>query len=252
MKKKKGMIALASVGLAALSAIATSRYLSAADERALGGAQLVDVLLAKRDIAKGLPGEQALDGGFIEVGQLPRRFRPPTAVLDVKSLRGKVALGPLAVGVPIVGGDFVDPRDTVVSFAQRIPKGMQAVTISADEVRGVARLVVPGDRVNLLVTMRENPDDEATARTRFVLQGIEVLAVGQTTGLEPGEAAPAKRPEEDGAAKAQGHLITLAVPAQDAARVVFSHVSGGLHLTLVPPDFRPAPVAPVDRANLSS
>jgi pilus assembly protein CpaB len=248
------LILIAAAAIAAVTAFVTFSYLSSADQRAFGDAQLVEVLSVQKDIAKGFPGERALDEGYIATTRIPRKFFPARAVVDAQMLRGKVALAPLVAGVPVVDGNFVDPRVARESLAQRLGKGMQAVTLAVSEVQGVARLVVPGDRVNMLLTS----DDTAAGgkTTQFVLQGIEVLAVGTSTELQPGERAPAATAAaERQAGQAQtvdSGLITFSVPGLDAARVVQASEVGAIHLTLVPPDFAPGPVAPVNRGNLFS
>jgi pilus assembly protein CpaB len=249
--KHRLLILIAAVALAAVTAVATLGYVSSADQRAFAGAQLVEVLIVKKDVVKGFPGERALDEGYIARDRIPRKFYPAGAIVDSQTLRGKVALAPLAAGLPIVDGSFVEPRLAHESFAQRLEKGMQAVTLSISDVAGVARLVVPGDLVNLMLT---TPDvDPASKTTRFVLQGVEVLAVGNSTELQPGEQAP---PQPEGRAgqlpTTESGLMTFSVPALDAERVVNANLTGEIHLTLVPPDFTPAPVPPVNRGNLYS
>jgi pilus assembly protein CpaB len=248
VSNRRLLILVVAVAVAAVTAWATFSYVSAADQRAFAGAQLVQVLMVKKDIPKGFPGEKALDEGYIAKDSIPRKFYPAKAVVDPQSLRGKVALAPLAAGVPVVDGSFVDPRVAQESFAQRLDKGMQAVTLSVSDVEGVARLIVPGDRVNLMVTT----GDAKGKTTQMVVQGVDVLAVGNTTTLQPGQQAPAQ-PEGQAAGKApttQSGLITFAVPAIDAERLVEAGEVGAIHLTLVPPDFAPAPVPPVNQGNL--
>ncbi|MDQ3945402.1 MAG: Flp pilus assembly protein CpaB [Actinomycetota bacterium] len=248
MGNRRVLILVAAIGLAAVTAFATFNYVSSADERALGDAELVEVFMVKQDIEKGLPGERALDEGFITKDRIPKKFYPAKAVVNVQTLRGKVALAPLAAGIVVVDGSFVEPRLARESFAQRIDKGMQAVTLSVSDVQGVARLVVPGDKVNMLITTTLDPN--AGPQTQFVLQALEVLAVGNATELQPGEVAPAAQSAAGTAQTADSGLITFAVPALEAERVVHASQAGTIHLTLVPPDFTPAPVPPVNRANL--
>lgn len=250
MSNRRVLILVVAVGLAAVTAFATFNYVSSADERALGDAELVEVFMVKKDIEKGFPGERALDESYIVKDRIPKKFYPSKAVVNVQTLRGKVALAPLAAGVPVVDGSFVEPRLARESFAQRIDKGMQAVTLSVNDVQGVARLVVPGDKVNMLITTTLDP--AAGPQTQYVLQALEVLAVGNTTELQPGEVAPTTQSQAGTAQTADSGLITFAVPALDAERVVHAAQAGTIHLTLVPPDFTPAPVPPVNRGNLFS
>jgi len=251
VSNRRTVIIVAAVALAAISALASWRYLSGVNDRAFKRAQLVTYYVANRDIERGLPGDRALSEKFIVKSSIPRKNYPAKAVTDAKVLQGKVAVGNIAAGVPIVEGDFADARTAVVSFAQRIPKGNQAVTISVDQVKGVAGLIVPGDKVNLLVTL----DAGNNASTNALLQGVEVLAVGQSAELQPGEASAAKPATSTGQpvqTVQNAGLITFSVPAVQASKIVEAASVGQLYLTLVPPDFTPAPVPVVNRANLFS
>jgi pilus assembly protein CpaB len=259
---RRVLILVVGVTLAAVSAFSAYSYASSADKRAFGDAKLVQIFIVKKDIGKGLPGERALDEGYITKERIPAKFYPARAVVNIQALRGKVAVAPLAAGVPVVDGSFVEPRVASESFAQRLDKGMQAVTISVSDVQGVARLVVPGDHVNMLVTIEEAAGDTTDGAdgaagagqktTRFALQNIEVLAIGNSTQLQPGEQAPATETAAGQVQTVDSGLITFAVPALDAERVVHASETGAIHLTLVPPDYTPVPVPPVNRGNLFS
>lgn len=253
MGNRRVLILVIAVTLAGLTAFLTFHYADSADERAFKDAELVEAFLVKKDIPKGFPGERAIDEGYIGKESIPRKFFPAKGITNAQALRGQVALAPLSAGLPIVDGSFVEPRVAQESFAQRLGKGMQAVTLAISDVQGVARLVVPGDHVNLMLTT-EKPGAGGGAgekETQFVLQNIEVLAVGNSTTLQPGEAAVQAAEVTAGQAMTvDSGLMTFAVPGIDAERVVHSSELGSIHLTLVPPDYTPAPVPPVNRGNL--
>ncbi len=233
--------------LAVMTALATFKYVSKADERALGDAKPVSVFVVMKDIPKGLSGARALDEGYIAKEQMPQKFYPANAVVDPQTLRGKVAVAELASGLPVVQGAFADPQVARESFADLIDKGMQAVTLSVSDVQAVARLVVPGDYVNLLLTW----DDANNKTTQTVLQKVKVIAIGNSTELQPGQVAPNQPQTPAGVAQtASSGLMTFALSAQDAERAVHASELGSIHLTLVPKDFTPAPVPPVNRGNL--
>ncbi|HEV3365127.1 MAG TPA: Flp pilus assembly protein CpaB [Acidimicrobiia bacterium] len=255
MGNRRVLILVIAVALAGLTAFLTFNYANTADERAFDGAELVKVYMVKKDIPKGMPGEKALDEGYIGQESIPRKFFPAKAITNPQSLRGQVAMAGLSTGVPIVEGSFVEPRLAQESFAQRLGKDKQAVTLAVSDVEGVARLVVPGDRVNLMLTTDKPgaPGQTAGKETQFVLQNIEVLAVGNSTTLQPGETAVQPQSVQAGQAKTvDSGLMTFAVPGIDAERVVHASHVGSIHLTLLPPDYSPAPVAPVNSGNLFS
>lgn len=255
MGNRRVLILVIAVALAGLTAFLTFNYANAADERAFKDAELVEVFLVRKDIPKGFPGEKAVDEGYIGKESIPRKFFPAKAITNAQALRGQVALAGLSAGVPVVEGNFVEPRAAQESFAQRLGKDQQAVTLSVSDVQAVARLVVPGDHVNLMLTTdKPAAAGEPTGKqTQFVLQNVEVLAVGNSTALQPGESAVEPQALQAGVVKtADSGLMTFAVPALDAERVVHASQVGAIHLTLVPPDFAPAPVPPVNDGNLFS
>src|SRR5205823_12958571 len=112
------------------------------------------------------------DVTLVESSDVPQKYRPTTAVTDISTSKGKVALNDLSAGQVVVDGMFVDPRVTTVSFAQRIPAGQVAISIQVDQIRGVANLIVPGDQVNILASA---PEGE-----RYLFQNVNVIAVAPT------------------------------------------------------------------------
>ena len=222
------------VGLATVAAATTFLYVRGMEARAFGEAELVEVFVVVQGVPKGLPGEQAL-GDFVKPSRIPRKFRPATALTDATSINGKVAVTDLSVNTVLVEGQFVDPRQAQVTFSQKIPAGQVAITVSVDQVRGVAGLLVPGDKVNILVA------DGATQRVLF--QNVDIIAIGTTAAPEAGETAAVTNPGSG--------LITFAVPPEAASRIAFAaQQGGGIYLTLVPLDNQPTPIPPVNAGNL--
>ena len=233
---RRTLIVVAAVVLAALAAVTTFVYVRGIEERAYDGAELVQVFVVSQDIPKGLPGEQAANE-FIEVAKVPRNIFPATALTALDALAGKVAIAPLAANTILVEGQFVDPRTAQVTFSQKIPAGRVAITVSVDQVRGVAGLLVPGDKVNILVA------DGGAQRVLF--QNVDIIAIGNTAAPQAGETAEVTNPGSG--------LITFAVPPESASRIAYAATQGGgLYLTLVPTDNAPVDVPPVNGSNLFS
>lgn len=235
MGARRTIIVVAAVLVAAIAAFANYAYLSSVQDRAYKNAERLKVFVVSKDIPKGLPGENALQGEFLKADEIPREFRPGTAITDVAPIRGKVAVTNLSAGQVVVDGMFVDPKVAQVTFAQRIPQGEVAITIQVDQVKGVAGLLVPGDKVNILVK-----DGEAE---RYLFQNVPIIAIGSTAAPQAGEAAAAVNPGSG--------LITFSVPPLAAAKIALASAND-LYLTLVPPDNKPVANPPVQTSDLFS
>lgn len=233
---RRTLIVVAAGVLAAVAAFAAFGFLRGVERRAFNEARLVEVFRVSKDIPKGLPGDAAI-AEFIEASRIPAKFRPNTALVTLDSIKGKVALSALSANTVVVEGQFVDPRQAQVTFSQRIPAGNVAITVSVDQVKGVAGLLVPGDRVDIFVS--------AGNSQRILYQNVQIIAIGTTAAPEAGETAAVTNPGSN--------LITFAVPPEAAGRIAFaSQQGGGLYLTLVPPDNKPVPVPPATADNLFS
>jgi pilus assembly protein CpaB len=240
---RRVVIFLFAAAVAAVAGVATYGYLTTVQERANHNARLVKVFVVKHDIAKGTPGENALDEGWVQPDQINARFRASTALTDINLIRGKVAVIDLPANQVMVDGLFVDPRVATVSAAQRIPQGNVAITIRVDEVHGVANLVQPGDKVNMLVLARDGTE-------RYLFQNVPVLFVGSQPAPAPGEATPTTVPGERSGG---GGLITVAARPDSAARIAFAAAGDRgdtIHLTLNPPDYEPESTVEIRDDNL--
>jgi pilus assembly protein CpaB len=234
---RRTIILVVAIGLAAVAAFATFAWLNGVQDRAYAKAKRVQVFVVKKDVPKGTAGEQALGSELVKSGSAPQEFRPATALTDINAIRGKVALTNLSAGQIVVDGMFVDPKVAQVTAAQRVPAGQVAVTVNIDTVRGVAGLLTPGDKVNIMITDKDGKE-------RFLFQNVNILFIGSTAAPQPGET--------QAATAASSNLITFAVPPVAAEKIVLASNGGGLYLTLVPPDNQPVAVPPVDVGGLTT
>ncbi|MEY2397282.1 MAG: pilus assembly protein CpaB [Actinomycetota bacterium] len=235
MPARRTLIIVAAVVAGLLSAAGASAFLSGSDQRAYKGATLVKVFKVSKDVAKGYSGDDAISGEFVKSDEMPQEFRPSTAITDINSLRGKVAVTGLSANQVVVDGMFVDPRAAQVTAAQRIPAGQVAVTVTVDQVHGVAGLLVPGDRVNIMVNL------EGAQQTLY--QNVQILFIGATAAPEAGDTQAVANPGSG--------LLTFAVPQEAAEKITLGSTQpGGLYLTLVPPDYKATPIPAATTGNL--
>jgi pilus assembly protein CpaB len=273
MSSRRILILLVAVALAGVAAFSTYNYVSSADERATLDAELLPIYRVDRTIPRGLTFGEARAGGYVREGRIPREDYPSGSAItdaDFAALNDQVALIDIPAGQLLVQGLFVGREQTQVSFSDRLEEreGMVAATFTVDQVHGVAGFIVPGDHVNIMITGASiaDPDaveeeeaisadgeeaataSEAAESTWYVLQYVEVLAVGTEVQLAIGETTDTTAGAE---AVVPSGMLTVALSSEDAARL--AHMvnidAGRIYLTLLPPDYVPTPVTPVEAEN---
>jgi pilus assembly protein CpaB len=96
---------------------------------------------------------------------------------------------------------------------------MRAVSVKVDEVIGVAGFVLPGTRVDVLVTLNPSAEPELAA-TRVILQNVRTLAAGQTI-----------QRDQDGTPQTVT-VITLLVTPDQAQKLTLASTKGRIQLAL--------------------
>jgi pilus assembly protein CpaB len=161
------------------------------------------VLIAKTDISVGtflkeeMVGWQAwpndtLDPSYMVQGQTDPKTQAP---IDPKSLVGTVARLPIAVGQPITSSRIVHPGEQGF-LAAALKPGMRAITVAVNDTTGIAGLVFPGDRVDMLLTheiQSTGANGEKRHATETVLENIRILAIDQSLSHQndPKQTGPA-------------------------------------------------------------
>lgn len=250
MSSRRTLILIASVLVGALAAYALFVYVGGLEEEANGNATRVKVFKIVQDIPKGTFGDEAFAQGLIEEDAIAQEYRPATAITAAAQIDGLVAISDLPANQVVVSNQFVSQAASLSTFSSLLHDDEVAVTISIDQVRGVAGLLVPGDHVNMLVTTGADPNAPTDAGSiftrpaRYLFQKVQILAIGQNRQLQPGESAPTN-PDGTAATTSASGLLTFALPA-DAAQRIASIDGSAFYLTLVPKDYRPEPIGPLD------
>ena len=151
-------------------------------------------------------------------------------------LLGSVARQALPRGVPIARSAVVQPGDRGF-LAAVLPRGKRAISIPIGEVAGVSGLVMPGDRVDIILTYSIAAaliDAEREIRaSETVLTNLRVLALDQrlqeatTTRASDAAARPIARTATLEVTPQQAEMLTLATRLGDLSLVLNSVEDGG-------------------------
>lgn len=269
---RRALVLLVALLLAGVAAFAVYTFVSNIDQTVREGREEVVVFRATQAIPEGQDGDLFLQTPMWEEGTDQVEDVPDGFIASEEELRavisGRVAVGPLAPNQILTTDQWVELSVDITPLAEQIPSGKQALTVSTDQVRGVNGFIQPGDRINAILTIDiefellpesapgfgipteegeepEEPeeDTEVVTLSRYVMQGIPVLAVGRDVRPQEGERQEVSVPEGEGVEgapegeTAPATVFTLEVDPEQAERMVYAFEQGSVWLTLVPEDF---------------
>lgn len=172
-----------------------------------------EVVVAARDLSLGTvltaedvklvgwPGGLLPEGYSSSVEEVLGRGVIYSVVLNEPLISSKIAVKEAGGGLPIV-----------------IPEGMRGVSVRVDDVISIAGFVVPGTRVDVLVTLDQG--GQGNPVTKIVLQNIFVLTSGQVI-------------EQDvNGEPIQVTVLTMLVTPEQAEELVLAATRGRIQLAL--------------------
>jgi pilus assembly protein CpaB len=147
-----------------------------------------DIVLAARPLSVGTTVKPA----DIKLGKIPSANFPKGAFAKPEEVIDRPLISNVLMDEPVLDGRLA-ARGSGVGLAPIIPVGMRAVTLRVNDVTGIAGFVLPGMRVDVLVTGQPPDSTTSVTATPMQLQNLLVLSAG--TVMQPdarGQAMPAQ------------------------------------------------------------
>src|SRR5918998_3869695 len=161
------------------------------------------------------------------VGTAERR-----AMAGMETVQVLVVEKPVPEGTPgeqLLASRFIDPALLADPNAVKIPKGMQELSIALESQRVLGGELKPGATVGVFVSLAK--EDERPAQTHLVLHKVLVSKVQRGASAQQQEGAGG----DNGTGLPEGGLmVTLAVTAPSAEKIVFGAEHGKIWLSLEP------------------
>ncbi len=253
---------IASVALAAAGTFILLAYVNGADERAAAGEEVVPVLIVAEPITRGTAAADLDD--LVRSTLVPAKVRAEGAVADLGDLGELVASVDLAPGEQLLAARFVSVNDLETETKIEVPDGLLQVTVSLSPERAVGGRLRPGSTVGVLasfepfdvgtvepggvqpeqpveIVLETAPEEDAQPATKLrtpnsthvVLHKVLVTNV-QIERLPAETATPDVEQSNLELAPTGNLLVTLAVTAPDAEKVVFAAEHGTVWLAAEP------------------
>ena len=134
---------------------------------------------------------------------------------DEKEIEGKVTSVNVPAGQLLMASMFAKEGES--ALAANVARDKRAVTVRVDDVVGVAGFLLPGNRVDVVATRKDERTAVVTAET--LLSNIKVLAVDQTAAANSNEPVVVR-------------AVTLEVTPEEAEILLRGKAAGAIQLAL--------------------
>ena len=230
MRPKSLSLLLLALGCGLVASIGITQMMSQKEAAPALTGDGRSIFVAKTDIGMG----DLLSPEMLTLEQWPKDKVPPGAISQMQDIEGRRARARLYVGEPILDNKLLGKGASQQGATALIPKGYRVVPVKVDLVSGGGSLILPGDRVDVMVHLvREISRDIPETVTRTILQDIKVFAVNDVVELQSdstGQSIAAK-------------TISLLVTPQQAAKVMLASKLGTIQLVMrSPEDDQPSPI----------
>lgn len=172
---------------------------------------LTSVVVARQDLSAG----DTVGPGMVEIVPWPMGHHPAQSFSSLEEAQGRVIKTAIFRGEPLVDSRLV-PQGERAGLQVRIPPGLLAMSVKVDPEIGVSGFIQPGNRVDVVATMRI---PGASPITKVVLQHLLVLAVEHQ--IEQHDEHPT-----------DATTVTLAVTPEEAEKLALASREGAIMLAL--------------------
>jgi pilus assembly protein CpaB len=133
-------------------------------------------------------------------------------------LKNRILIAPLKANDPITEHRLAPTSVETGGVAAVLKPGSRAIAVKGDKVIGISGFINPGNRVDVLVTVKDPKKKEE--KTKTILENIQVLATGtQIQENEKGEPSPVD-------------VYTLEVTPEEAEKLALAAAEGRVQLAL--------------------
>ena len=165
-----------------------------------------------------LPWGTKLERDMIKTVAFLKESLPPGYSTDASALENRILITQIKQNEPIVEYRLA-PKDVTGSGVSAVVKpGNRAIAVKGDKVMGISGFIMPGNRVDVLVTLTDPRRKREV--TKIVLENVLVLA----TGSQMQESAEGKPAPVD--------VYTLEVLPKDAEKLCLAATQGRLQFAL--------------------
>ena len=222
MRAKSLLLLMLALGCGLVASIGITQVMAKRDSKTVVTTGEMDtIFVAMEDIPMGDP----ITAQMIKLEEWPKGRIPPEALTKIKDVERRRPKTKIYKGSPILDNQLLDKDESERGATTHIPKGYRVVSVKVDNVSGGGSMILPGDRVDVLVHLRKSQDVDITT-TRTILQDVKVFAVNDVFDLD----------STDGNSRLAAQTISLVVTPEDAEKLTLASELGKVRLVMRSPE----------------
>lgn len=164
---------------------------------------------------------------MIKLEPWPKDKIPAGAITKLEDVTNRRTRVRMFSGEPLLDAKLLPKGEQLGSVGVQIPKGFRVVSVRVDEVSSTGSMLLPGDRVDVVVHLPQNSAPSITqSMTRTFLKDVKVFAVNDTVDREHGE----------GEGKITARTVSLLVKPDQAQKVTLADQLGKIRLVMRNPE----------------
>ncbi|PYR31762.1 MAG: Flp pilus assembly protein CpaB [Acidobacteria bacterium] len=156
----------------------------------------------------------------IRIIQWPANAVPTNVISDPKDVIGRGLILPMIQNEPFLPMKLAS-AEAGAGLPPAIPPGLRALSIKVNEVIGVAGYVLPGTRVDVLVTVSPGQGGQGDVTSKVILTNVQVVAAGTKIDRETDKNKPMAVT-----------VVTVLVTPEESERLTLASTEGKIQLAL--------------------
>jgi pilus assembly protein CpaB len=222
MRPKSLALLLLALGCGLVASIGITRVMTRWSGEGEGG-ETTGIYVAAADVGTG----DLLNAQVVKLENWPKDKIPAGAIFKPEDIENRRTRTRLFAGEPILENRLFAKGANQQGATAMIPIGYRVVPVKVDLVSGGSSLILPGDRVDVMIHLEADPNRGIRETiTRTILQDIKVFAVNDVLDIEK---------DKEGGKSITAKTISLLVTPEQAAVVMLAAQKGVVNLVMRSP-----------------
>lgn len=218
MRPKSIVLLILALGCGLVASIGINQVLASRRAASANTGGTTQIFVAVKDIGIGDP----VTAELVKLEEWPEDKVPTGAITQLQQLEDRRARVRFFPGEPILEAKLLPKGEEMSSASDVVPKGMRVVAVRVDAQSSGGYLLLPGDRVDVMVHLAANTSISVTETlTRTILQNVKVFAVDDIFNRE-----------KDGKNTIAAKTVSLLVTPKQAELLTLARSIGEIQLAI--------------------